>query len=786
MTGSLPSHLPSTSKLVNISFAHNRLTGTIPKFLRKSPYSELCLSYNKFTGSLNSDDFYQPLPGSEDESSRLILALENNRFSGFVPKHLNLIPTLTILQGNLFDCDPQHTLPSNDPKHRDYVCGSKQLDQALIFWGCVIAIWAIIFVLTLSITCQNLNSGFHDGVLPSHTKVAEETHFFLISHHTTPPRVETLTSPLSQLIQNILLWNHFGKIESLLVITKQFKIHNLDYLKTFLFFLKMIRKVYCSVCLVILFFGIPLYLSLKSTKSSTHEYQYGWLFSAAYMSGSIPAVSMMVFYSLINCLVGYSFVSLYSMTQVDQEEEGIGSESKEETNDSSDPPHSIKKNFQDITVQELRSDQGVGLEEEPVRAEIDVKTTFARTHVASPITSSHRLIQSVVYGTLIGINILIYLSANSLYVYVLLSGSQYVYRILAKVGISLFALSWNMFLLPSILEYFSSSIQDHFGKIKWILIFLLLFNNIAVPGLATAASDPSCFDVIFIYQNKINAYYSYIYCEIYSIIPSSVGGETESECIKYSVSGVSTSYSPPFFYNYSCASAILENYIPVYFILYSLLALFPIFTYLLFQSSYEISSYLPNSILQFVPYLWRAPTSYPFQFQYPSSKLFKPNRIICNTLSHLSVLMTFGLAYPFLALAIVVAMCVVTWYHELSIGRYLQYRFSLFATTETMTRDDITGGMNSACSAILSGFSTSLWTILIGSSILFSFLIFDFAGDEIPRDHALWLAGLACILPILLGWLSFKFASHLFLKKRKSERKEEYEILPVLEDEEFE
>jgi hypothetical protein len=853
---------------VNISFAHNRLTGTIPKFLLKNAYLELCLSYNKLTGSLDSNDFYNPLPpeakgrGNKEEDeeeeggpSRLILALENNRLSGFLPKHLNLIPTLTILQGNLFDCNPKHPLPRNDPKHGDYVCGSQQLDQALILWGCVVAVWAIIFLTILFVTSQNPIAGVRPIPIPNEDLLSsspiasaskgcsgiaatEATHFLFISPHTPPPVERDLQSSISHWIQNLLHWNHFGKIESLRIVTQQFRIRNLESLKHFLLFLKMIRKIYSSLCLVILFFGLPLYLILKATKSSTHEYQYGWLFSAAYMSGVIPAIMMMIFYSLVACVVGSSFVSLYSMTQIDRKKKEEGDDDddvstqslhtrKMDSPESSSPAQQLHSD-QASRIEEARSAGGGGVS--------DSKPLFSQSQSSSPCSSSsspssHRLIQLVVYGALIGINILIYLSANSLYVYLLLSGSKDIYRICAKVGISLFTLSWNMFLLPSLLEYFCHSIQDHFSKFKWILLFLLLFNNIAVPGLATAASDPSCFDDIFIYQNKIAAYYSYVYCEIYSVIPSSLtalggvwlGTETEagpwegalawgakeiqSECLKYSVTGVSTSYSPPFFYNFSCASAILENYVPVYFISYSLLALIPLFTFLLFQSPFEISSFLPNSMLlllvRYIPLLWRAPTSYPFQIQYhPSSKLFKPNRIICNILSHLSVLMTFGLAYPFLALAIVVAVCVVTWYHEMTIGRYLEYRFSLYLTVQSVTRpaagtiaterddddNDLTGGMNSACSDILSGLSTSLWTILIGSSILFSFLIFDFSGDEIARDQALSLAGLACVIPIIFGWLSFKFASHTLRKSEEGtwmkEGAGEYEIIPQLEENE--
>jgi hypothetical protein len=792
-------------------------------------------------------------------AERLILALENNRLSGYLPQHLDLIPTLSILQGNIFNCNPDKPLPNNDPKKTDYVCGSQQLDQALIFSSGVVLIWVMVFIgvfsLTLSDTVPQLMSRFHvinQMIITRNNFLSAPTSASRPSSPpvtVTPSRSEednpTPTSVCSSQhwIHNLLRWNHFGKIQSVHILTKQLHL-NLDSLKIFLSLLTMIRKTYLLLGIFIVFIGLPLYFALKF-QYSTHQDQYGWYLSAAYISGVIPAVCLIIFYVAVNCVIGYSFVSSYPLSQSDENK--FHESLKGNSHHTSTTPTDTTSH----TFSPMRHNTSAGrliLPEEEVRKHSHVSPTITTTSSSSSSSRYYRLLllQISIYSSVIILNLVVFLSANSLYVYLLLSGSCYLYRTIAKLGISLFALLWNLFVLPVLLSYFTQLIasthttttnnnnnttqtsknnttsgppthsRQHGGsEFKWILISMLLCNNILVPGLATALSDASCFDDVFVYENKITAYYSYVFCQIYSLATST----TPPICLEYSVFGISTSYTPPFYYNYSCASALLTNYIPVFFISYSLITIAPLITFLLFQSPWEISSTLPSYLQQFIPYLWRSPPLYPFHLSTTSARpcpdhmqtsppfdppnddgvvtnLFKPNLILCNVLSHLAVLMTFGVAYPFLAVVIVLAVCIVTWYHELTIGRYLESRFLIYSSSlqsaprslsrSTRTHihahtsvDDITDGINHSCVDILDGLSTTLWIIFISASTLISFIVFDFSGDEWSWRKALWLAIPTCVIPICFGWLSFKMALR---RSEERGRGGEYDLLSPEEE----
>jgi hypothetical protein len=431
-----------------------------------------------------------------------------------------------------------------------------------------------------------------------------------------------------QWIHNIIRWNHFGKLQSIYILTKNLKI-NLTSLRVFVSLLTMIRKTCCLLCFLIVLIGLPMYLTLKS-QYATHQYQYGWFFSAAFMSGVLPSILLIALYLVLNCAVGYSFVKLYPSHASD-------SSFRESLK-------AIEPNIDSFLISNLT------LPLNPLKSS---SKEDPKSLIFCSRKTSHRFSQFVIYLTVILANILFFLSANSLYVFLLLSGSGYFWKIMSKVGISLFTLLWNMFILPSYLEYSAQSIGDIWSQYKWILIFLLLFNNIVVPGLATAVSDSSCFDDLFLHDDKIVAYYSYIFCEIYTIHPF----QSQSECSAYSTSGLSTTYHPPFFYNFSCASSILENYIPVFFITYGILSLVPLIAFFFLHSPLNLFEFLPAWCLESIPYLWRSPASYPYQIQYDANKIFKPNRIICNVFAHLSVLLTFGMASPMLAVAITMTVC---------------------------------------------------------------------------------------------------------------------------------
>jgi Leucine-rich repeat (LRR) protein len=126
-TGSLPENLTLGSTLQDLSLSHNRLTGTIPLYIQEKigGWYNLDLSYNRFTGVL-SNSF------TSDDST---ISLQINRLSGDIPSSLLNVPSVSILDGNMFTCNfDKERLPKNDNKRNDYTCGSDVVNVTLYIW----------------------------------------------------------------------------------------------------------------------------------------------------------------------------------------------------------------------------------------------------------------------------------------------------------------------------------------------------------------------------------------------------------------------------------------------------------------------------------------------------------------------------------------------------------------------------------------------------------------------------------------------------------------------------
>jgi Leucine-rich repeat (LRR) protein len=133
LTGSIPSDVRLSPSLTDLSLSHNKLTGTIPAAVLGRDWSNLDLSYNRLTGSLKGNI-------EEHTSNSTSLYLANNRLSGVIPGSFAYVPTVDILQSNLFSCHAdRNDLPANDPNEGRYDCASTNFDASVYAWLSVAA-----------------------------------------------------------------------------------------------------------------------------------------------------------------------------------------------------------------------------------------------------------------------------------------------------------------------------------------------------------------------------------------------------------------------------------------------------------------------------------------------------------------------------------------------------------------------------------------------------------------------------------------------------------------------
>jgi hypothetical protein len=136
LSGELVQSLPASSQITDLSLSHNQLSGTIPRDILN--IASLDLSYNQFGGEYQDRTLYSP------DSS---ISLEINRLSGQLPvSGLELVSSgsLSILRGNMFSCN---SVPENDEYSRDYVCGSRNLNDSLLVFVSVFNIAVLVVLL---------------------------------------------------------------------------------------------------------------------------------------------------------------------------------------------------------------------------------------------------------------------------------------------------------------------------------------------------------------------------------------------------------------------------------------------------------------------------------------------------------------------------------------------------------------------------------------------------------------------------------------------------------------
>ena len=684
--GSIASDI--SPSLLNISLSFNRLTGSIPAYLMQNHFVELSLSNNKLRGVF--DDVQENCR----QINRSILDIRTNRLSGYTPEHLADVHDLHALEGNLFDCNHKHTLPSNDPFDDEYICASKQLTQPYFAWILIFAFFAII--------CSFLFYYWHFD-----SNDCDNEHIG--------------RNKINYSVRQLLEWYSLKELEYDTFSPQCSKVFAPN-LKAFVTMLRTLRKTFVVLSAALCAICLPLYYLLKREFDgyySTHEHQYAWKFSIAYMSGPAAALIVMVIFWISCFYVTFSLNAAITVKTTDADEKGA-IKTSDESNSAS-----------------------------------DMKRTESGSSYKMPVRNI------ICYAAVMLFNIAIYLLVNSGYIYLLLSASlDSSMKLLANFAMAIVKLVWNLFIVPVSIETAVSALNDDIHNLKWMIAFLLLFNNIAAPSLATAFTDDKCYEQVIAPSSEINAFYELPVCNIYQL-ELSTGAR---DCYQYVMLLIETPFHAPFIYNYQCSSSLIVNYVPVFLFAYAFLAvMFPLL-FTLFTAT-NMYSLLPQNLKDVVPTLLVPPSKLLAHPQSPHVPVIRPDRIIATLMSHFAVLLSFGVAFPILGFVIGFTVCVLTATHQVCIGRHLSYHSGSKDAECNLTiygnidGSKYSGGLEPLCTKFLSGLRRCLWTIIIGSNILVgAAIVFDFVGDKRSFETAILSASLAVVCGPIIIFVSFRVA----------------------------
>jgi hypothetical protein len=288
-----------------LTLSHNYLSGEIPLWLQEKSMLHLDLSHNKLTGDANGFKHQEAFNSSSliserrNQSLNKNLTLSVNRLSGDLPSSFGTYADLDILSGNLFGCE---NLPKNDANSGSLSCGSEQYDRSMISMGGVLGM--ILFLVAVYHLLCLWFSSFTTKDAQRLMLVKRRGKTVLLLDYLRYSQSDHLHKSLSDPSLTV----SFG---SLLV--------------------NLMRSV-CVLTTLCLLLTLPVYvlkqLDVESasdggqTQYVTHTNQYNWLWAMTFVSGTTPAIILLVagfvclsyFNVMMNRLGGSDKASLKSVT----------------------------------------------------------------------------------------------------------------------------------------------------------------------------------------------------------------------------------------------------------------------------------------------------------------------------------------------------------------------------------------------------------------------------------------------------------------------------------------
>lgn len=250
IVGRLPNDITISHTLQDLTLAHNQMTGTIPRQVQARKWKNLDLSFNKFYGSLDSN--------ISEVDSGSSLYLQVNRLSGPIPKSILPADNVSLLDGNLFQCNiygHREDVPVNDEHVDTYNCANS-FEQLSYVWSAPIGVCGLCaLVLLMSVYTSTLLREW------------------------VTLRYDTFQHYLVKLEEKRGLGNRTSSVYL-------FKLFMVDWLKA---------CIYATA--YNLFILLPSW-GILTFYFKTYEYEYTWAISIAYLAGHTPAVVAMTLFSI--------------------------------------------------------------------------------------------------------------------------------------------------------------------------------------------------------------------------------------------------------------------------------------------------------------------------------------------------------------------------------------------------------------------------------------------------------------------------------------------------------
>jgi Leucine-rich repeat (LRR) protein len=705
--GTIPDDVTISESLVSLALSNNNLWGPIPAAFQMKQWALFDLSFNFLDGELHSEF------GRVNESASV--SLQTNRLSGRVPASLVAAQDVNVLDGNLFSCElNKNQLPDADASKTRYVCGSNAFDASYYLWlgaaavacGVVLILWyrkEILPGVSIAEASACLRRFYDFPMNPTALAAAE------LSPAKQGAAASAAAPQLKDQRDSDASVGSLATVESgnASLLTLEQRLVNFKYIC-------QVTTILChgTMCCAAAACVLLVYYPNVASEYRTHQHTYAYRASAAYVSGVAPFVTEFVLF--VAFLVFVLLCYCYMLTRFEQTEGAV-----------------LSRTHDMFTMGQRRIEH----------------------------LTKHKVL---VYGAYFTVNFIVVLGVNILFIYLsLYAGSRVV--IAAQILMSLFKLLWNNMLTLYAALYFVERneegidvAQASLSRVFYMQLFVMLLNNIAIPCLVVAAISPNCFYNVFIPPPAVEASYVTQQC---------TGVVFQDGCNIYNARTTTLTYDPPFNYSYQCSGSFVKNYAPSFvYMCFTATFAVPLLQELAARCHRNLAPGSPlslrlNDMLQYPVLQRRDPNSREsLAATFRTRMYFNANQLLLNQLTFIGILLTFGVVFPPLAVALALTVCFVILYSRLKVGQFL-------ITCVQLNHLAYLDKINGECTRVVSlpMLRKALWMLVSFACCFYALFLFDALGDVEGFGAAYWVLIVLPLMPVVL-YAAFDVAKTVYLR----------------------
>jgi hypothetical protein len=264
-----------------------------------------------------------------------------------------------------------------------------------------------------------------------------------------------------------------------------------------------------------------------------------------------------------------------------------------------------------------------------------------------------------------------------------------------------------------------------------------LFNNIAIPCLVVAAESPSCFRDLLFPPADVTSSFAVQSCVLDS--------NTAVDCSDPSLNPQQSSFTPQFSYSYECSSSFVTYYSAamVYYALTAAVlvpAVWLLLCWVVRHTPEQSKIHRWSNVA--LPMLWRVPAESPMSTRISTDYLHVDNLFV-NMTVYLGILLSFGVVFPPVALAMCIAMLSTAYQTRLAVGRLLCHAREVGAQQVVEAVEQDCKGV-----ASLEKLQSVIMMAIVFACNFYALFIFDTIGDAEGFAGACWVLALWVVVPV--------------------------------------